>query len=118
MRLIKNGDVILDGTAPRYAKEKEAFLKLETLERFEKELSVELKTLFKALKKGIYYIHRNFDGTYDRKNIYFDKPEHLSIGLKGLICAYTDDFDDNLRYVHKYQDYGVAWALTKKELRQ
>ena len=31
-RLVKNNDVILDGTEPRYAKEKRAFTKLEELE--------------------------------------------------------------------------------------
>lgn len=31
-RLIKNGDIILDGTLPRYAKEKQAFEKLEYIE--------------------------------------------------------------------------------------
>lgn len=31
-KLIKNGDIILDGTLPRYAKEKQAFEKLEYIE--------------------------------------------------------------------------------------
>ena len=33
-KLIKNGDIILDGTLPRYQKEKQAFEKLEYIEGF------------------------------------------------------------------------------------
>ena len=40
-RLIKDGDIVLDGTLPRYAKEKQAFEKLEVLEGDEEELHLE-----------------------------------------------------------------------------
>ena len=55
-RLIKNGDVILDGTLTRYQKEKQAFEKLEKLEDIEEELEIDLVTVFKALKEGAWFI--------------------------------------------------------------
>ena len=89
--------------------------KLSDLEDIEDKVGLTLTSLFKALENGIYYRHLNLDGTYDEE-IYFEEPEHLSIGLNGLICAYTDYYDDDLRYEYSYKDYRNRWALSREEL--
>lgn len=49
MRLIKNGDVILDGTLSRAEKEKQAFEKLEKIEQMEEEIGMEILDFYKVL---------------------------------------------------------------------
>lgn len=75
--------------------------KLSQLEDIEEELGIDLITLFKALKDGIYKKGRN--------------------NLKGYIL-----FDNcpMLSFVHKtietqlIEDYGKTWALTREELEE
>lgn len=51
-RLIKDGDIILDGTLPRYEKEAQAFKKLEQLEQDSVDLHLEdLHTFLESLKE-------------------------------------------------------------------
>ena len=73
-RLIKDGDIILDGTAPRYEKEAQAFKKLEQLEQDGEDLhladlhqflqSLEPNTLFRMLPFGEAQIIDNFVCTF------------------------------------------------------
>ncbi len=49
-RLIKNGDIILDGTLPRYAKEKQAFEKLEYIEEVLEKHNIPYEMLDKVLE--------------------------------------------------------------------
>ena len=114
-------EITANGFAPKYERETQANYydlveKLGQLEDIEEEFGINLITLFKALKNGIYYKYLELDGKTYSDEIYFEEPEHLSIGLKGLICAYTDCFGDDLRYDYKYKDCHIAWALTKEEL--
>ena len=108
--LVKDGDIILDGTASRQQKEMEAFEKLEELEGFEKELGIGLSTLLRALKYGVYYY------TYNQ----------LTRDYVSLISNYVDmGFHEKLSYsfitgfekkILPFQDYKKTWALTKEEL--
>lgn len=50
-RLIKNGDIILNGTLPRYAKEKQAFKKLETIENILEKHNVPYEELDSVLSR-------------------------------------------------------------------
>ena len=86
-------------------KNKEPMLKIRNklfeLENIEEELGIDLITLFKALKKGVYY--RN-----TQKEINHAKNIRLSFAYKTLVVDYR---------TYKYLcDYGKTWALTKEEL--
>lgn len=50
-RLIKNGDIVLDGTLPRYIKEKQAFKKLEAIENILEKHSVSYEELDSVLSR-------------------------------------------------------------------
>ena len=102
-KLIKNGDIILDGTGARYEKEKEAFNKLSRLEDIEEELGIDLITLFKALKNGVYMSTKHFDIVYCK----CPKIIHYKSGWKILVYGATLSLTT----------YGKTWALTKEELQ-
>ena len=89
--------------------------KLSQIEDLEEELGIDLLTVFKALKEGVYYIYN--DG---KKHIEFTKE------VKGLRKSY--DNDNNCWFIHEgwfdigcpiklyLKDYGKTWALTREEL--
>lgn len=79
----------------------ECFNKLGKLEDLEEELGIDLVTLFKALKNGIWI--------YDDGNPYFTSRIKLSWHLDAIYCDTSDI------YV-LLKDYGKTWALTKEEL--
>ena len=107
-RLIKDGDVILDGTGPRYVKEKEAFEKLEKYENIEEELGIDLITLFKALKNGIY--HNQYCGISS-------EPWRFELDLQNKrFCYHIRDMNASWDLICNFKDYGKTWALTKGEL--
>ena len=70
--------------------------KLGQLEDMEDELGIDLTTLFKALKDGIY-------GKVGKKIEHILAP-HLSWHYSEI-------------YIFKIKDYGKTWALKKKELK-
>lgn len=75
--------------------------KLGQLEDIEDKLGIDLITLFKALKNGVYY--RNA-----QKEINYAKNIRLSFAYKTLVVDY--------RTYKNLCDYGKTWALTKGEL--
>ena len=75
---------------------------LEEYRKIEEELGIDLITLFKALKYGIYI---NEDGSVYKDCI--KSIEHWSDGW-GFIS--NDDYIDVL-----FEDYGISWALDKEE---
>ena len=75
---------------------------LEEYRKIEEEISIDLITLFKALKDGIYI---NEDGSVYKDCI--KSIEHWSDGW-GFIS--NDDYIDML-----FEDYGISWALDKEE---
>lgn len=88
--------------------------RLEEYRKIEKELGIDLITLFKALKNGFYHIDKN-------KHIYKTKRTKGNGGAMSYYASYyeiiaEDAFDD--QYFYKLKDYGKVWALTKKELKE
>lgn len=107
-RLIKNGDVILDGTLTRYQKEKQAFEKLKKLEDIEEELGLDLAIVFKALSFPIYVKEK--DQTWWCSNRLF-----FGIGEAFIVITYWNGVE-NEDIICLLKDYGKTWALTKEEL--
>ena len=104
MRLVKDGKIYLDGTLREYEKEKLAFEKLEQIEDIEEELGIDLVTLFKALKDGVYYKYK-----YGYEYRISKCRKCYLTGNRTLVVDY---------HTYKYLcDYGKTWALTKEELQ-
>lgn len=78
-----------------------ALNKLGQLEDIEEELGIDLVTLFKALKNGI----------YTKENL--DNYPYACLLRNDMVLVLFDDV-----YKHEYllKDYGKTWALTKEEL--
>lgn len=88
-----------------------AIKKLSQLEDIEEELGVDLLTLFKAMKQGIYYVY----DTGERKDIYFAKKNFYDDLM--LCKGHSEWFLFISREVPAVlSDYGKKWALTKEEL--
>ena len=80
--------------------------KLGQLEDIEEELGIDLITLFKALKNGIYaYDHANNIDHMEILSTFYD--------TKDMECR--TDFDGDI-FEYDFADYGKTWALTKEEL--
>ena len=77
--------------------------KLGQLEDIEEELGIDLITLFKALKDGIYI---NEDGS-----VYKDCIKSIEDWSDGWGFISNDDYIEVL-----FKDYGISWALTEEEL--
>jgi hypothetical protein len=79
----------------------------------EEELGIDLITLFKALKDGIYFVENDFET--NNKEVNFTKRPRL---------YYSDDFKclcfEMLLGVWrvKLKDYGKTWALSRYELEE
>lgn len=89
------------------------FDKLKLLEDIEEELGIDLVTLFKALKNGVYYKY-----TFNDKHSGFITLIEFSDFVD--IC-YDSDFKEwciDIRGMSHFttKDYGKTWALTKEEL--
>ena len=82
---------------------KDIYCKLKQLEDIEEELGVDLITLFKALRKGIYVKQ------YGQIEHYFLKL--LSDGINLYLTNYGGK-----RVILSQDYYGKTWALTKEEL--
>ena len=81
--------------------------KLCRLEDIEEEIGIDLITLFKALKNGVY-----------EKDAYINKIKHTNI--RGLevhsLCAIALASVPECDYILEYKNYGKTWALTEEEL--
>ena len=77
--------------------------KLGNLEDLEEELGIDLVTLFKALKNGIYK---------KDEDLYFEATLRIYNGEYYLCQPY----DDKLLHKVYLKDYGKSWALTREEL--
>ena len=124
-KLVKDGKIILDGTLPKYEKEKLICEKIEAIENIEEELNIDFLFLDKICQKGVYCykrsikdfdsnskrlgdiihiqnsdIHINFFGCY--------KEKRMGVSIMGCI--------DYVYHSLPIKDYGITWALTKEEL--
>ena len=106
------------------------FDKLGQLEDIEEELGIDLITLFKALKKGIYFKHYDEDIIHYSNDIEkisptFEIKYELCCNFQCLIIISEEQKDDggwlkidyNIWHL-KYSDYGKTWALTRRELEE
>lgn len=89
----------------------EAYKKLYELENFEDELGVELTTLFKALKYGVYYYTSQNQLTHDYVWLY-DNYVSASVRDK-LSYSLLTCFQ---KQILSFKDYGETWSLDKGDL--
>lgn len=93
----------------------DAVNKLSALEDIEEELGIDLITLFKALKDGVYHWHINVYGNYNMNFITkVFKEVELDISSKKLY--HISEISGTPTWELKLKDYGKTWALTKEEL--
>lgn len=97
----------------------ECYNKLSELEDIEEELGIDLITLFKALKDGVWSTcpyqdiwRMRLENRKKQKLFYFDQitidKDHIGMSSSG---------DDTVgEYVMKFKDYGKTWSLRKKDL--
>lgn len=119
MRLLEKNNLVVGGYQPKMSgngmEGQSAILcKLGQLEDIEEELGIELLTLFKALKNGIYYKETLSGRIYEK---YINEFLYISFEDKALIYL-TDDFahSTSMFMYYEFDDYGKTWALTKEEL--
>ena len=87
--------------------------KLHEILEIEDELGIELTTLFKALKYGVYYYTSQNQLTHDYVWLY-DNYVSASVRDKlsySLITCFQ-------KQILSFEDYGKTWSLDRKELEQ
>ena len=90
--------------------------KLGQLEDIEDELGIDLITLFKALKNGIYRFNEN-------KEVIFERIEHYvpymkeQLHTRGRLSIIHGVISEEKEKHFAIKDYGKTWALTKDELK-
>ena len=85
--------------------------KLGQLEDIEEELGIDLITLFKALKNGVYYF--NDQGQLIHEYVWWIS-NYLTVGTHNKISSSFMTVYEN--QILLFADYGKTWALTKEEL--
>ena len=89
----------------------EAYKKLYQLENLEEELGIDLITLFKALKYGVYYYTSQNQLTHDYVWLY---DNYISVGFREkLSYSFMTCFQ---KQILLFEDYGVTWAIYRPEL--
>ena len=85
--------------------------KLGQLEDIEEELGIDLITLFKAVKYGVYYFT---NGTQLTRDYVYLTDNYTSVGIREkLSYSFLTAFG---RQILLFNEYGKTWALTKEEL--
>ena len=90
--------------------------KLGALEDIEEELGIDLITLFKALKDGIWTNQEQWYGDEKQGKIRFFQVR-LLLEENAIGCIYNSMWkgEEVIRTLY-FKDYGKTWALTKEEL--
>ena len=90
--------------------------KLGKLEDIEEELGIDLITLFKALKDGIWTNQEQWYGDEKQGKIRFFQVR-LLLEENAIGCIYNSMWkgEEVIRTLY-FKDYGKTWALTKEEL--
>lgn len=104
-----NGDYVIDTYVSLNEPFKTPINKLGQLEDIEEELGIDLATLFKALKNGIY--EKFEDGEYVKFNglCMPIKSHKLKLNVNKKCLERGNDY-------FYFKDYGKTWALTREEL--
>lgn len=110
-----------------------ALQQLIDYKKIEEEFGVDLVTLFKALKDGIWSKGGYFGYCCLDNEPQFINPDEIELGIywyeekkhrsdsefslidKEALCLYTHGCED-IEYAVRVKDYGKTWALTKEEL--
>jgi hypothetical protein len=94
----------------------EAINKLGQLEDIEEELGIDLLTLFRALKNGIWTNQEQLYGDETQGEIRFFQVR-LLLEENAIGCIHNSMWKGKevVRTLY-FKDYGKTWALTKKEL--
>ena len=96
--------IVVKGTISEEVKERALiYEKLQQLENIEEKLDIDLITLEKALKEGVYTIHSNGERRI---------PCLAYNGAVGYILDFK--YEQEAQYI--LSDYGKTWALNKEEL--
>ena len=85
--------------------------RLEEYRKFEEELDIDLITLFKALKNGIYYFAYDGQLVHDYVSLinnYIDAGAHDKLSYSFMTLLE--------KQILLFADYSKTWALTKEEL--
>lgn len=107
--------------------------KLAALKGVEEELGVDLLTLYKAFKYGIWSKGGFYDpclksephfinpialelGTQEYVEKEHDDDDDFSVDEDDALCLYSRNYDNPV-YVVRIKDYGRTWALTEGELK-
>ena len=88
------------------------------LKNIEKELEIDLITLFKALKDGINVYYENEERYQFHNNLRLEYHKTLGWGLVdiyGSICRNDMPMKLDMEF-YELKEYGKTWALTKEEL--
>ena len=89
---------------------RDIYCKLQYLENIEEEIGIDLITLFKALKNGIYI---NDGGIVDEiGNIYESEIKSIE---HWPVWGFTIGDDDEMKTLCAFKDRGKTWALDKEE---
>ena len=91
----------------------EAYKKLCQLEDIEEEIGIELTTLFKALKYGVYYYTSQKQLTHDYVWLY-DNYVSASVRDK-LSYSLLTCFQ---KQILSFEDYGTMWSIYREALEQ
>ena len=134
MRLTnKETKIKLSDTEKYDLQDHKMFNKLSDLEDIEEQYGIDLITLFKALKNGIWSKGGYYDDFIPTNEPYFITHENIEIGFtwyserdsetdwestrdyENQLCFYQHIYEDK-QYIVRLKDYGKTWALTKEEL--
>lgn len=89
---------------------RDIYCKLQYLEDIEEEIGIDLITLFKALKNGIYV---NTGGIVDEiDNIYKEEVKCIE---HWPVWGFSIGDDDEMKTFYAFKDRGKTWALDKEE---
>ena len=93
-----------------------ALNKLSQLEDLEEELGVDLITLFKALKNGVWTNQEQYYGDEEQGKIRFFKVR-LLLEEKSIGCIHNSMWKGSevIRTLY-LKDYGKTWSLDKRDL--
>ena len=110
---INNDGTITKANYISIVNQDEANRKLHELEEIEEEIGIELTTLFKALKYGVYYYTSQNQLTHDYVWLY-DNYVSASVRDK-LSYSLLTCFQ---KQILSFEDYGTTWSIYREELEQ
>ena len=118
----------LEGTYDYFLVIKKDLEKLDQLEKIEEELGIDLITLFKALKNGVWTKRLFYDSEWRRYHTFEEANviEKKSIAINTICCSdwtvenqhkeFIFEVQGSIFYELRLRDYGKTWSLDKNDL--